>query len=67
MDSFFSQLQSASQTCTASEVAEDKKTKFADAYELACMRWEPEWKRMAVAMEYLATALEDLVMLVAGT
>jgi len=30
MDSFFIQLQSASQTCTASEVAEDKKTKFAD-------------------------------------
>jgi len=30
MDLFFSQLQSASQTCTASEVAEDKKTKFAD-------------------------------------
>ena len=30
MDLFFSQLQSALQTCTASEVAEDKKTKFAD-------------------------------------
>jgi len=31
MDLFFSQLQSASQICTASEVAEDKKMKFADA------------------------------------
>ena len=31
MDLFVSQLQSASQTCAVSEVAEDKKMKFADA------------------------------------
>jgi len=56
MDLFFSQLQSASQTCTVSEVAEDKKMKLADdiCHELTLFNPLPTTVYSAVYSQFIS-------------